>query len=948
MRKAVDPLSIHLRFKNLPSSHHRWKSLPQSVHFRRLFSKKSNDMLSSGALPQTLGSITTTKINELSKQRALFEKRRTEVVNAAENAPNLRSKAQILLEGVTKLKGFPNDALDREDLDADQAVDEESAIEDRTERARHANIRRFLLQSQYDPSVSDHSLKGWISHLEEELQYLQLRHKHANFYSTLVTEWLGDLEGGAAPSTTTDDEGQQSIGFEKVGRAEMHEQRATWESLVFSKADVDAGAVRAYLENLFETSTPSQQALKELREKIRAFGVDFASKRTWLDVDDLKWVSDSLLKSDVLTKEKTAILKEFMRNPAVAQEVVDVLNMRLASLDNWGWPAGGIPVEMRRQLNGKYRVFMDEDLLDSLMFQYLGIKWSVTLRSAFNSFLDTPAWKFLREQISRRESSRRSHFTDGESRRRGVNCVNDLRKEMYKDVYFMTLLPSSVEEGQVSYDENNEDSSDSTKKNALDTKHSLLHLLITESLLYTSLHGQFTVLRSDFKWFGPSLAHTTILTVLEYFGVPQNWLNFFQTFLETPIKFVQDGPDGSKQIRQRGVPMSHALSDCFGEAVLFCMDFAVNQSTDGAYLYRLHDDFWFWGEEETCVKAWTTMTEFTKVMGMDLNEEKTGTVRLVGKDAKRHQSQQSDDPLPKGDIRWGFLKLDPLEGRFVIDQEQVDNHISELQRQLTSCKSVFSWVQAWNSYFGRFFANNFAKPAMCFGRSHIDMAISTLSRIERTLFPDSSSGVSDHLRQVIADQFGVHDLPEGFFYFPVEFGGLELLNPYIPFLAMREGIKMTPHGRLRKAFLQHEVEYHAVKERFEKGESDNAAATGLNDDDLDGLSLEEYTRYSETYSRPLMNAYNDLIRVPEEISVNQTPELHRNQMSLDKTVINDTVNRNIISDSWFRMSPYWQWTAELYQGEMVKTFGNLAAVNREFMPLGVVKTLKEGKFRWQS
>ncbi|OJJ73589.1 hypothetical protein ASPBRDRAFT_508783 [Aspergillus brasiliensis CBS 101740] len=912
-------------------------------------------MLSGGALPQTLGSITATKIKELSKQRTLFEKRRAEIVQAAEDAASLRSKAQVLLEGITKLKGFPNDALDQEDLDTNDSLDGECAVEDKTERATHANIRRFLLQSKYDPSVSDRSLKGWIAQLEQELCYLELSHKHADFYSELVTEWLRDFEEEDASGLATDEDGSQGMAFENIGRSEMHEQRATWETLVFTDTDGDGDAIRAYLDGLFKATTPSQQALKQLRDAIRTFGNDFASKKSWLEVPDLKWVSDSLLKSDLLTKEKTAVLKEFMRNPAVAQEVVDVINMRLASLDSWSWPAEGIPVEMRRQLNGKYRVYMDEDLLDSLMLEYLGLKWSVSFRSAFNSFLNTPAWKFLREQISRREMSRRSRFTGTSTKTRGITSVNDYRKDTYKRDYFMSLLPSSVDENMDPYGEDTE--LDDAKKNPLGTKHSLLHLLITESLIYTSLHGRFTAIRSDFKWFGPSLSHTTILVVLEYFGVPRIWLDFFHKFLKTPVKFVHDGSGASKRIRSRGIPMSHALSTCFGEAVLFCMDFAVNQSTDGAYLYRLHDDFWFWGHEETCVKAWTTMGEFTKVMGLEINEEKTGTVRLKGKDAAEDHSQPSDsqkkeasDPLPEGDIRWGFLKLDPSEGRFVIDQEQVDSHIAELQRQLSSCKSVFSWVQAWNSYFGRFFANNFAKPAMCFGRSHIDMAISTLSRIERTLFPQTSSGVTDYLRQVIADRFGVEDLPEGFFYFPVEFGGLELLNPYIPFLAMRENIKATPRGRLHKAFMQYEVEYHGCKQQFDEGtsaEPSTSLGTGL-DDDLADMTLEEYTRYSETYSRPLLKAYIELIRVPEEVGINLTPELHRHQMSLDESVAKDAIGRNVISDQWYNMSAYWKWTAELYQEEMVKTYGNLAAVNKESMPLGVVKTLKEGKFRWQS
>lgn len=58
------------------------------------------------------------------------------------------------------------------------------------------------------------------------------------------------------------------------------------------------------------------------------------------------------------------------------------------------------------------------------------------------------------------------------------------------------------------------------------------------------------------------------------------------------------------------------------------MDYAVNQATDGAFPYRLHDDFWFWGAENTCVKAWQALEQFTKVMGLKFNMEKTGTVQM--------------------------------------------------------------------------------------------------------------------------------------------------------------------------------------------------------------------------------------------------------------------------------------------------------------------------------
>ncbi|KAJ5561658.1 reverse transcriptase [Penicillium sp. DV-2018c] len=912
-------------------------------------------MASDGALPQTLKSITATKINEIAKQRALFDERKAEIVEAANAAPDLRARAQALLKGISRLKGYPKDSVDKNDwnIDADSSDEEEAGDTltcrgvGRLEREDHSNIRRFLLQSQHDPSVSQAALRDRIAQLEKELRYLEIKHEHGAFYSKLITEWLSELDGGAS-SPGVDDETQPTdshSSVENVGRAEMHEQRATWESIVFTAAThVNESAIQSYLNDLFTQTKLSQQALKDLRSSIQSFGTDLASQGDWLDRDSLKWVSEALLKTDLLSEEKTAILKEFMRNNEVAQEVADVLNLRIASLESWSWTGGvdGIPVSMRRQLNGKYRVFMDEDLLDALLLQYIGTRWAVHLRNTLETFLHSNAWKHLREDIPEEHKDRRKYFL-GRQANSESGMINDVRWETYKSEYFMSQLPTSTDEGAREYDE-----AGTNSKSALGTKHSLLHLLITESIIHKHQRGEFTAVRSDFEWFGPSMPHATLLTVMKFFGVSELWLKFFRVFLEAPLKFAQDGPDASVQVRKRGIPMSHTLGDCLGECVLFCMDYAVNQATDGSFLYRLHDDFWFWGAEATCVKAWEAMEKFTGVMGLKLNEEKTGTVQMG------RTNDQQTSILPTGDIRWGFLILDAKQERFIIDQSQVDQHIEELSRQLSSCQSVFAWVQAWNTYFGRFFTNNFAKPAVCFGRDHIDMAISTLSRIERTLFnttPDSGnssgpiSGVSDYLRTVIAERFHIHDLPDGFFYYPVELGGLGLLNPFIGLLAMRENIKRTPRKLLRGAALFEEKRYEAAKEKFEK---DGPDLTGTFLSDYSGdrrsfMSLEEYTRYPETYSNALLNVYRALTVVPSETSVSRTSGFEREQ---NKFASNFPA-KCAISNDWSTMAPYWRWVAELYYEEMVRTYGSLAAVNREYIPLGVVKTLREGRFRWQ-
>ena len=162
----------------------------------------------------------------------------------------------------------------------------------------------------------------------------------------------------------------------------------------------------------------------------------------------------------------------------------------------------------------------------------------------------------------------------------------------------------------------------------MQTKNGILHWATTDMLLHLDVFQQFSVLQTDFKWFGPALPHTSVLTALRYFGVPEGWVAFIERFLQTPMSFVQDGPHASSQVRRRGAPMSHALSDVLGEALLFCLDYAVTEATGGHQLLRLHDDIWFWGTADSCATAWNTIQEFSKVTGLDLNEEKTGSVQM--------------------------------------------------------------------------------------------------------------------------------------------------------------------------------------------------------------------------------------------------------------------------------------------------------------------------------
>jgi hypothetical protein len=431
-----------------------------------------------------------------------------------------------------------------------------------------------------------------------------------------------------------------------------------------------------------------------------------------------------------------------------------------------------------------------------------------------------------------------------------------------------------------------------------------------------------TAVRTNFAWFGPSLPHSTVCAVLDFVNVSEEWMNFFRRVLEAPMKFMEDGKDAPVQIRKRGTPISGPPSDMLGETVLFCLDFAFNQGTDGARMYRLHDDIWFWGAETTCVKGWAIMTEFAELMGLNFNNEKTGSVNITRR--ARYKGSTLSSSLPKGDVRWGFLKLDSETGRFLIDQANVDTHIEELRRQLGACKSVFDWIQAWNVYGARFFTTHFGKPANCFGQAHVDMMLETSSRIQAKLFASTGRSVTSTLKRMISGSFGMDDIPEGYLYFPMSMGGLDIKRAFIDLYLIRDKISSDSDKYMNDFFAIEEGKYNAAKAAFDDG--DNAKLAGQ-----PFMPFAEYIHYRERASDDLHRAYMQLLKEPAQEEV--TP-------MADVTAL---LGRHARS----KLTPYYRWVIQLYATDMIARFGGLNVVDKGLLPTGKVNMFRESRFRWQ-
>ena len=307
------------------------------------------------------------------------------------------------------------------------------------------------------------------------------------------------------------------------------------------------------------------------------------------------------------------------------------------------------------------------------------------------------------------------------------------------------------------------------------------------------------------------------------------------------------------------------------------------------------------------------MQKYASLVGITFNMKKTGAV-CIG--APIHPGL----PVGTSGCQWGFLKLDAEQGRFVIDQTSVNDHIAELRRQLAATKSVFGFVNAYNKYL-RFFQRNFGAPAQCFGRTHADEVIETYSRIQKELFPEMGGSVVQCIQQMIEQRFEIKDIPNGWFYFPISRGGLEVWNPIIDFLSVRDDLKVEPNTFFA-LMEEDEKEYTRLLSLWKAGDNCSNPTTGF-------LPYSQYIEGRETRLNTWWAAYTELQNAPYASSIELSSKIGQ---GLDDVSLDD----------------YHKWNAALYADEIFRKFGTLTIVEPALIPVGMVSVFKNAKIQWDS
>lgn len=323
-------------------------------------------MSSGSVFSETLQTITTTKLEELAKQRISFEEEYSALLTTVDSEKDPLNRVALLLNGTKSCLGVQTSSK----TDQNGEVNRILPVGVRGSRLEKdlRNLERFFEQARFDPSVSAEVLENWEKTLLGYLSVQSTKFQYADLYGKLVTEWL------SSEKKVSESDVGITESFEELPGAKRLTARAEWEKNVFEPASVNMEALKSYLHTLFITDKKdSTAAIRVLRQKVKTFE-ERLGHSTLFKIPTLRLTIQSLQKSELLSNEKREALKDFLGNDVILTEILDILNVRMAALDRWSW-GEYVPLEQRRNLNGGFSVHFDPDLLQAIFLHHIGAHW---------------------------------------------------------------------------------------------------------------------------------------------------------------------------------------------------------------------------------------------------------------------------------------------------------------------------------------------------------------------------------------------------------------------------------------------------------------------------------------------------------------------------------------------------------------------------------------------
>lgn len=825
------------------------------------------------------------------------------------------------------------------------------------------NLNYVLKNGKDDPSISVQLVLAWIEKLKQEIKYALRKCEYSYLYGSLLSEWLELEERKTVKKSggSETDAGEDLSDLKEKVKQDKDEVLSKIKSLMFnapSSDEFEAGKFRKFLSDEllnFEENAEGQSIMKDIRRETGEF---FKIVDYYISSYDVQCCIKGLSTEELLSPEKKAALKELNDNSEALDEVASLLTNRLRNLKRWEWPSSCEVVELRRGLAGEYKAFMNEDIITALFLQYVGVQWASYFKGQFMKIYES---KIFAEVYCHDES------------------IEAKRKEFHQST-FLACLPDSMQsqdsQQQEEYAKINscsvaaapmmlmsacppafgrsmeEDAVECAprimkKKKAsmprrlpkpkpdIDFKQAFLHTLSTEIRLHQVIRKDkpLVVVQADLESFGPSVVHDAALIALEYFGVTKEWLEFFKKFLQPQVSLAENE---TPQLVVRGVPTAHTLSSLFGETLLFLLDLLVNQKCDGMRIFRISDEFWFWSDvTENVTKAWETMNTYGKMVGLKIKEDRSGSVAIHSNEAlTKLQTANSilcgPSPLPQRSIHWGYLELHS-NGIFKIDQNAITKFLDEMRALLDKSECVLEWINVFNKYLA-FFVRNFGKCALVSGKQHLDQIINSLGIIYSGLFGSENGNPVEKLKSRF-ERLRDADIVDVWVYWPLERGGLGLVNPFIGTMSLREAyVDINDDDHFTKLPLKDKVTWEAIIEEHERlygkvGKETRHIQPGYPVPPK-VPTWEEYLEKRETELSHWHERYVQLLERPGPKAISVSDKY----WTLDAPLPDAEVDRN-----------YLMWLFAHYETQLVLHFGSVKFINTKLLPMSMIANIQKSK-----
>lgn len=690
------------------------------------------------------------------------------------------------------------------------------------------------------------------------------------------------------------------------------------ESIIFNRPELGLERWQDFLRNKlfahFETDSKLLEAMKNFQSSTDEYAKRLLKEK--VTSSDIRVAIQSLLDTTGLDGCRKRLLAKLKSDDNAVNEFASSLNLLIPDLADWHWPTAGVRGVFRRTIAGKYRCFYEEDFLTAIFLEHIGLKWSVHFKCEL---------KLLFRALTRKSIDKCSS-----------SSIAEKRIVLQNDEYWMALLPDKFNDVSMS--------SKYETPNHVNIRSKLFHLINVEIQLHRVLKPDtpFTVVSADLEWFGPSVSHEIVQILLEFCGVPKLWLDFFDRFLKQPVYYK---PGEAVRQRQRGVPISYALSFLLSELMLFGMDLYVYINTD-IFLYRLHDDIWFFNSDlHQIEKVWTLMNEYARMTGLKFNNEKCGSMQILPSASAR--TTPTSVSLPDKTIKWGLLTLES-SGRFVIHQETLKPFLDEMKRRLTAPKSILEWVGLYNEYIS-FFMRNFGQCANILGKEHITHLIETFQFIHRYVFSETNGNALTVLRDRIVQAFPnclSGEICEGWFYWPLKNGGLGMKNVYFTLNSIQQYLMLNNNTTFDQLPAKDIDVYATLVTEYKKLKKTRCFADieKYIDDNQQLITFDEYVRGRETHIYHWYDVYKKML----SITPMSKPTLQNDNQS-SMTISNYLFDKRPLkrqSDRTEDDDCYSSWLLCYYGDQIQSTFNQLDFIDSESIPISLVTLMKTTKIDW--